>query len=119
MQLVMADASGGRFERKSNICEAASEMKSGMAPRLGGFRVECFMKGGMVVLELLVRLLKLSFDMRVVPLNWSSAPVQGKGDEYECSNSRGNSLLSVVTKLHDRVLIKRVRTGTECEIGKE
>ena len=78
MQLVMADARGGRFEWKSNICEAASEIKSGMAPRLGGFRVECFMKGGMVVLELLVRLLKLSFDMRVVPLNWVVPQYKGK-----------------------------------------
>ena len=33
--------------------------------------------------------------------------------------SRGISLLSVVGKLFGRVLIKRVRTGTECAIGEE
>ena len=37
----------------------------------------------------------------------------------ECSNSRGISLLSVVGKLFGRVLIKRVRERTECEIGEE
>ena len=42
-----------------------------------------------------------------------------KGDKYECSNSRGIILLSVVGKLYDRVLIKIVRAGTECAIGEE
>ena len=32
-----------------------------------------------------------------------------KGENCECSNSRGISLLSVVGKLFGRVLIKRVR----------
>ena len=41
------------------------------------------------------------------------------GDKCECSNSRGISLLSVVGKLFGRVLIKRVRGGTECAILEE
>ena len=44
---------------------------------------------------------------------------KGRGDKCECSNSRGISLLSDVGKLFGRVLIKRVRTRTECAIGKE
>ena len=44
---------------------------------------------------------------------------KGKGDKCECSNSRGISLLSVVGKLFGRVLIKRVRAGTESAIGEE
>ena len=35
------------------------------------------------------------------------------------ANSRGISLLSVVGKLFGRVLIKRVRAGTECAIAEE
>ena len=46
-------------------------------------------------------------------------PYKGKGDKRECSNSRGISLLSAVVKLYGRVLIKRVRAGTECAIGEE
>ena len=38
-------------------------MKSGKALGLDGFPVECLKKGGMAVLEWLVRLLNLSFDM--------------------------------------------------------
>ena len=47
---------------------------------------------------------------------------EGKGrvhDKCECCNLRGISLLSVVGKLYGRVLIKRVRAGTECAIGEE
>ena len=69
------------------------------------------------MLEWLVRLLNLNFDTRVVPMDWRDACIvplyKGKGDQCECSNSRGISLLSVVGKLYGRVLIKRVGAGTE------
>ena len=45
-------------------------MRSGKAPGLDGFPVKCLKKGGMAVLELLVRLINLSFDMGVVPMDW-------------------------------------------------
>ena len=38
-----------------------NEMRSGKAPGLDGFPVECVKKGGIAVLEWLVRLLNLSF----------------------------------------------------------
>ena len=55
------------------VGEAVNEMKSGKAPGLDGFPVECLKKGGMAVLEWLVRLLNLSFDMGVVPRDWRGA----------------------------------------------
>ena len=73
--------------------------------------------------EWLVRLLNLSFDTGVVPMDWHGACIvplyKGKGDKCECSNFRGISLLSVVGKLFGRVLIKTVRAVTECAIGEE
>ena len=58
-----------------------------------------------------------------MPIDWRGACIvplyKGKGDKYECSNSKGKSLLSVVDELYDRVLTKRVRAGTECAIGEE
>ena len=54
-------------------------------------------------------------------MDWRGACIvplyKGKGDNCECSNSRGISFLSVVGKLLGRVLIKRVRAGTECAIA--
>ena len=68
------------------VWEAVNEMKSGKAPGLDGFPVECLM-------EWLVRLLNLSFDMGVVPMDWRGAckvpTYTGKGDKCECSNPRG------------------------------
>ena len=65
------------------VREAVNEMKSGKAPGLDGFPVECLKKGGMAVLEYLVRLVNLSFDMGVLSyrLAWClySAPVQREG----------------------------------------
>ena len=58
-----------------------------------------------------------------VPMDWCFACIvplyKGKGDKCECSNSRGISWLCVVGKLFGRVLVKRVRAGTECAIGEE
>ena len=51
------------------VGEAMNEMKSGKAPGLDGFPVECLKKGGIAVLEWLVRLLNLSFDRAVVPID--------------------------------------------------
>ena len=70
-----------------------------------------------------MRLLNESFDMGVVPMDWRGGcivhPCKGNGDYYECSNSKGISLLSVVGKLYGRVPIKSVRAGTECALWKE
>ena len=100
------------------VGEAVNEMKSGKAPGLDGFPVECLKKGGMAVLEWLVRLLNLSFDMGVVSMDWRGACIvplyKRKGDKCECSNSRGISLLSVEGMLFGRVMIRRVKAGTEC-----
>ena len=105
------------------VGEAVDEMKSGKATWLDGFLVECLKKGGMAMLEWLVRLLNLSFDMEVVPMDWRDDYIvplyKGKGDKCECSKSRDISLLRVVGKLFGRVLIKRVIAGTEFSIELE
>ena len=67
------------------LAEAVNEMKSFKAPGLDGFPVECLKKCGMAVLEWLVRLLNLSFDIGVVPMDWRGACIvplyKGKGDK--------------------------------------
>ena len=56
-------------------------------------------------------------------MDWRGACIvplyKEKGDKCECSNCRGISLLSVVGTLFGRVLIKRIRAGTECAIWEE
>ena len=74
------------------------------------------------MLEWLVRLLNLSFEMGVLPLDWCGACIvplcKGKGDKCECSNSKCISLLNVVGKLKNGSVIKRVKNGTVCAKGR-
>ena len=71
-----------------------------------------FLTGEILVHILIFGLLNLSFDGSCTyGLAWCCiVPLyKGKGDKYECSDSRGISLLSAVGKLFGRVLIKNVR----------
>ena len=95
------------------VREAVNEMKSGKAPGLDGFPLECLKKSGTAVSELLVRLLNVRFDIRLVSMDWRGAysmPLYTgrQGNKCEYSNSRGIRLLSVVGKLYGRVLIKEL-----------
>ena len=97
--LMLGDLNGSAISLEE-VREAVNEMKSGKAPGLDGFPVECLKKGCMAVLELLVRLMNVRLDMGVLPMDWRGACIvplyKGKGDKCQCSNSRGISLLSVV-----------------------
>ena len=114
---------GGSKASLVEVREAVNEIKSGKAPGLDGFPVECLKKCGMAVLEWLVRLLNVSYDMGVVPMDWRGACIvplyKGNGDKCKCSNSRCIRLLSVVGGLYGKVLIKRVRARTERAVGEE
>ena len=55
------------------VTDTVNEMKSGKAPDLDGFPVECLKKYGMAVLKWLVRLLNMSFDMGVLHTDWRGA----------------------------------------------
>ena len=110
----------GRAISLVEVREEVNEMKSGKAPGLDGFPVECLNKCGMEVFEWQVRLSNVSFDMGA-PLYSRGACIvpmyKGKGDKCECSNSTGIRLLTVVGKLYGRVLIIGVTAGTEYAIG--
>ena len=108
---------------EEEVREAVEVMKAGKAPGLDGIATECLKKGGVTIVEWLVRLLNLCFVSGMVPIEWRSACIvplyKGKGDKNECCNSRGISLLCVVGKLYGRVLIKRIRESTDGAIGEE
>ena len=74
-------------------------------------------EGGVTALEWLVRVFNVCFMLSIVPVGWVIACMvplcKGKGDVHECSNFRGISLLGVVGKVYDRILINRIRDKTE------
>ena len=59
----------------------------------------------------------MAFERGVVAEGWRSAvsvPLyKGKGERKECSNYRGISLLNVVGKIYEGILVVRVRKVTE------
>ena len=102
---------------KDEVERALRETKVGKAAGVDGVRAEMLKKGGVTVLEWLVRLFNVCFLLSMVPVDWVCACIvplfKGKGDVFECSNYRGISLLSVVGKVYGRVLINRIRDRTE------
>ena len=106
-----------RLITRREVLEAVNETKAGKAPGMDGCRAEYLKKGGGSMLDWLVRLFNVCFVAGVVPVEWCRACMvplyKGKGDVLECGNFRGISLLCVVGKVYGRVMIKRVRDGTE------
>ena len=100
---------------------ALQKTKTGKAPGVDGVHAEMVKEGGLTVVEWLVRLFNVCFYLGMCPVDWVLAVIvplyKGKGDIYECSNSRGISLLSVVGKVYGRVLINRIRDRTESVIS--
>ena len=105
------------------LIKAVDDMKFGKAPGLDGCPVWCVKKPGMTMLELLMRLFNVSFDMGTVPVDWHGSckvPMyKGKSDNRNLVTREVFVLLSVVGKLYGRVQIKRVMDGTEFPIGEE
>ncbi len=102
---------------REEVQESVREMNTGKAAGLDGCAAECLKSGRAMVVEWLVRLLNVCFLSSMEPMDWTSACVvplyKGTGDKYECTSFRGISLLSVVGKVYGKVLIRRVREGTE------
>ena len=105
---------------KEEVDRALKETKVGKAAGTDGVRAEMLKKGGITVVEWIVRLLNICFMFSLVPFDWVCACIvplfKGKGDKYECSNYRGISLLSVVGKVYGRILINRIRDMTAIAI---
>ena len=108
---------------KGEVEVALRTMRTGKAAGLDGIQAECLKKGGVAVVEWLVRLLNICFEAGEVPADWRMAAIvpiyKGKGEKHVCGNYRGISLLSMVGKLFGRVLINRIRDGTEEALKEE
>ena len=106
---------------KEEVERALQETKEGKAAGMDGVQAEMLKKGGVTVVEWLVRLFNICFCLSLVPSDWVCACIvplfKGKGDMFECCNYRGISLLSVVGKVYGRVLINRIRKKTERAIS--
>lgn len=78
--------------------------------------VEFHKKGGGFIVDGLFRIFNVCVDHGKVPKNWGNAFIvplyEGKLDKGECLNYRGIRLLSVLSKLCGRAVIKRIKMCT-------
>ena len=82
-----------------------------------GITSEILKYGGENLIERLTRVCSVCFMEGRIPEDWqraANAPFyKGKGDEMECKNYCGISLLFIPGKVHRKVLIKQMRQMTE------
>ena len=106
---------------REEVERALKETKAGRAPGVDGVRAEMLKEGGVAAVEWMVRLFNLCFLLSRVPADWLCGIIvplyKGKGDVYECGNSRGISLLVIIGKVFGRVLINRIKDKTESVIA--
>src|SRR5678816_682394 len=106
---------------KDEIVNALKKSKGGKSSGLDAIQVEMLKKGGDIVVEWLMRLFNVCWVQCEVPQDWQDSclvPIyKGKGDKKECSNYRGISLLSVVGKIYGRIIIEKVKSITDKQIG--
>ena len=108
---------------RKEIRKAVKKLKLGKAPGSDGIRAEMVKYGGDVMIDILLKICKMAWEVGRVPGDWVLAVIvplyKGKGCRDVCKSYRGISLLSIPGKVYGRVIIERVRERTRNLIGEE
>ena len=92
---------------REEIMGALKKMKGGKAAGMDGIVVEMLKKGGISIIDWLLRIFNKCMESGVVPEDWKAACIvplyKGKGDRRDCANYRGISILSIPGKIYGRV----------------
>ncbi|KAI5747504.1 hypothetical protein M8J77_015356 [Diaphorina citri] len=95
---------------------AIAKLKLGKAPGADNITTEMVKYMGPAGEDLLLKVIQLAWIQLKIPKDWELAtiiPIHKKGDNRECSNHRGISLLSIPGKIYSRILETRLRDATE------
>ena len=94
---------------------------NGKAAGEDGIVGEMIKTGENVVCKWMCRIFNICWERGEVSTDWRDAvmlPIyKGKGDKKECGMYRGISVLNVVGKVYERMIIERVRGITEDLVG--
>ncbi|XP_073995587.1 uncharacterized protein [Rhodnius prolixus] len=106
---------------EEEIRDAINKMKNCKAPGCDNLNPELFKYGGENFIKELRELFLEIWTTEVIPDSWRKAiicPIFKKGDQLECSNYRGISLLNCAYKVFSNVLYSRLLPHAEREIGR-
>lgn len=95
---------------------ATRSLKSGKTPGVDQVTAEAIKAGGDILLYRLHSLVRKIWRTEQVPTTWRKAvivPIHKKGDNQECKNYRGISLLSIVGKVFMRIIQSRLQRHHE------
>ena len=96
--------------RRAEFEVRVGEFKNGKATGKDEVTGEMIKGGGDRVIDWIWKLCSMAFESGGVPEDWRSMIVplyKGKGEGTECKNYRGISLLSVVGKVYEGILVDK------------
>lgn len=96
--------------------EAIKKLKNGKAPGHDKITSEMIKQLGQTGKGLLLQLLNKTWEEESIPQDWEIGiilPIFKKGDNKECKNYRGITLLSTVLKVYEQILNNRLKEQIE------
>jgi hypothetical protein len=104
------------------VTAAIKSLKNGKAAGLDEIRPEMLKALGSSGTIWLTRVIRVAWDSGKTPLDWQTGvviPIFKKGDQRDCTNYRGISLLSLPGKVYAKVLEKKCRAIVDSKIQDE
>jgi hypothetical protein len=126
-QLLNVHGAGGVRQTEMHTQPSASEvevatgkLKRYKSPGVDQIPAELIQAGGETLSSEIHKLIKLTWNKEELPLQWKESievPIHKKGDETDCSNYQGISLLSTSYKVLSNILLGRLTPYTDEVIG--
>ena len=104
------------------IQDALKHLKNGKSPGADGIQAELLKADINNTSKRIKRIIDTVWEHERAPQSWKRGLIvklPKKGNLKDCKNWRGITLLPVVSKILGRVLIDRIRAGTDCKLRKE
>ena len=96
------------------------QLKNYKAPGSDGIPAELYKCGGDVIAIAMLDVLAQVWLDETLPIDWNKGiicPIHKKGDQLECSNYRGITLLNIAYKVFSNILFERISQYTEKIVG--
>lgn len=106
----------------TEITSALTEMKNGKSPGIDGIPAEILKVDARALASIIEPLFRKIWEEERVPAEWKNGiivKIPKKGDISECTNWRGVTLLPVLSKVLNRVILKRIKASVEHRLRKE
>ena len=107
---------------KEEIIRAIGKTKSGKAPGPDNIPPEVLKTDAVVMADIVLNLFQEAWDKEEVPQEWRKGYIiklPKKGDLSECKNWRGIQLLSLPSKILERIILERIRAAVDEKLRDE